>query len=107
MSEAREYKFQVSDNFNGVIIVARDDTLTGVVQEAIALREQVKTKYLETSTAPTATTEPQPAQSSVAPKCGIHGMPKILKEGYNKQGKHYKGYFCSVPRCAEEPTWMH
>lgn len=110
MSEYKDYKFQVSDKMNGdIIFLARADTMPEVVNELVALRDILKDKYLDT---PSPTEPPVVEQTtftghaSTEHLCPVHNLPRVYKEGVSKNGKPYKGYFCTVPRCSAKPEWV-
>ena len=47
----------------------------------------------------------QPARAT-PPKCGTCGKKMEFREGTNRSGKPYKGFFCQDRDCAGKPVWI-
>lgn len=49
---------------------------------------------------------PDAPEQSGEGECPTCGKPMVYKEGTNKAGKPWAGYFCSDRECAQKPIWV-
>jgi hypothetical protein len=71
--------------------------------------EAIKRTFLEQKTAPVVPVQPVPEAVPAATKiCANCGSKRTYKEGINKAGKPYKGWFCPLPKaeCGATPIWV-
>lgn len=76
-------------------------TITIIVPEGVSVGVS---ETVGPSNSPDEPPFPTEAPSSGKPSCPSHG-PMFFKEGTNKSGKPYAGWFCSTEGCETKPIW--